>query len=596
MLAALFLAGDTTANVRLHERIRRAHTWHESSHTWREADGAEEEEEDEAEEEEEEQKPPRRASGRTAPEEPVRRTRGARVNYGGAEASEEERPEQRPQRLTRTATGSRPKAPTFQPELRRSGRARVSRLVTVNGHAVLRSNLGAGDVDVMEGEYAEASDEEEGDEDEAGNDTEEEESESSDFLRSPEDHRPAAKKARKEAQHSTRTWGAREASRLARNRAMDEAADALEPAREAFLASHLPLLAPFLEARVVARLQRRDASLGVPEREVPTPPQIIASLRPHQLVGLRYLANAYERGLHPILGDEMGLGKTLQAICLLAHACFALDSGPHLVVCPLSVLPTWQAELQRWCPALRVVRAHSSDVGERERLRDGPLRDPQAFDVVVTTYEMLTSDNFSSILCSRIHWGCLVLDEGHRVKNEGSGVARAVRSVHRRCTVLLTGTLLQNNLHEARALGPTPSLSLSHARPTAVEPAEPAVPGHLHGRTPLRRSLRPVQPAPHGGLRSARVGAQHAPPALAAPREEGRGAGSPPKDGNTGALPPLRRPDGAVPRRAAAQRGGAGRLWGQRGRNQEDEPSVHAAAPLVRPSAAHHRGERKSVV
>eukprot|EP00966_Prymnesium_polylepis_P259748 6000007-Prymnesium_polylepis.1 len=66
----------------------------------------------------------------------------------------------------------------------------------------------------------------------------------------------------------------------------------------------------------------------------------------------------------------MGLGKTLQTIALLAHFKFTLKlDGAALVVCPLSVLSTWCAEVKRWCPSLRVIKLHSSDVDERERLK-----------------------------------------------------------------------------------------------------------------------------------------------------------------------------------------------------------------------------------
>lgn len=60
----------------------------------------------------------------------------------------------------------------------------------------------------------------------------------------------------------------------------------------------------------------------------------------------------------------------LQTISFLAH--LHLDrgiAGPSLVVCPLSVISSWMAEFQRWCPSLRVVRIHSSDPHERARIR-----------------------------------------------------------------------------------------------------------------------------------------------------------------------------------------------------------------------------------
>ncbi len=128
-------------------------------------------------------------------------------------------------------------------------------------------------------------------------------------------------------------------------------------------------------------------------------------------------------------------------------------------MCPLSVLSSWISELAKWCPALRVVRLHSSDEGERARLRREVVTDAGSFDVAVTTYDMVVSPAFGAALTSKLHWRCLVLDEGHKCKNETTQVSQALRRVAVNCqyTLLLTGTPLQNNLHELWAL-----LSLLH--------------------------------------------------------------------------------------------------------------------------------------
>ena len=41
---------------------------------------------------------------------------------------------------------------------------------------------------------------------------------------------------------------------------------------------------------------------------------------------------------------------------------------PHVVVAPASVLDNWKRELQRWCPALRVV-AYYGPAASRAELR-----------------------------------------------------------------------------------------------------------------------------------------------------------------------------------------------------------------------------------
>lgn len=53
----------------------------------------------------------------------------------------------------------------------------------------------------------------------------------------------------------------------------------------------------------------------------------------------------------------MGLGKTLQTISLLSHLKMERGvDGPHLVVVPLSVLPSWMSEFERWSPNVRLLR------------------------------------------------------------------------------------------------------------------------------------------------------------------------------------------------------------------------------------------------
>jgi SWI/SNF-related matrix-associated actin-dependent regulator of chromatin subfamily A member 5 len=72
------------------------------------------------------------------------------------------------------------------------------------------------------------------------------------------------------------------------------------------------------------------------------------------------MAKQHSMGVGGILGDEMGLGKTVQTISFLGYLWEHGERGPHLVVCPLSVLPTWTTELARWCPAMRAGGHHTS--------------------------------------------------------------------------------------------------------------------------------------------------------------------------------------------------------------------------------------------
>lgn len=59
------------------------------------------------------------------------------------------------------------------------------------------------------------------------------------------------------------------------------------------------------------------------------------------------------------------------------------------------------------------------------------------FDVVLTTYETVVSD---SVRLSRIRpWECVVLDEGHRIKNFTTKLSTSVKGLKTRQRVILTG-------------------------------------------------------------------------------------------------------------------------------------------------------------
>ena len=148
-----------------------------------------------------------------------------------------------------------------------------------------------------------------------------------------------------------------------------------------------------------------------------------------------------------------GLGKTIQTIAFLSYLKHDLQlQGPSLVVVPLSVISNWVEEIKRWAPDFKVLRLHSSNAEERERIKGILVDNPLSIDVVVTTYEMMVSNNTKHLLSSRIVWRYVIIDEGHKVKNENTNISNQMLRVQSEGRILLTGTPLQNNLHELWAL------------------------------------------------------------------------------------------------------------------------------------------------
>ena len=211
-----------------------------------------------------------------------------------------------------------------------------------------------------------------------------------------------------------------------------------------------PLLAAAGEAAVEAAAEHVEPMSAAQFESLPW---LQVHLKPHQVEGVNWLLASYRHGINCVLADDMGLGKTVQAISFLGYLTLQLKvPGPHLIICPLSVLAPWLAEFRKWAPALRVVRLHTSDREERELFKRETLADLASFDVVLTTYEMAASQAMRSTLCRRIHWRYIVLDEGHRIKNEKTSLYERLSQMPSQGKLLLTGTPLQNNLHELWAL------------------------------------------------------------------------------------------------------------------------------------------------
>jgi chromodomain-helicase-DNA-binding protein 7 len=173
-----------------------------------------------------------------------------------------------------------------------------------------------------------------------------------------------------------------------------------------------------------------------------------------------------------LLADEMGLGKTLQTVTYLRQLHEEYDvAGPFLVVAPLSTLPHWRREFERWTNLNCAV--YGGNAEDRAAFRNHEFSYKSKDDtkkaskggkggsgggggggggmmklqVLITSYEVCSNASDGHHLRS-VPWSVLVVDEAHRLKNYKSKGAKALRLFSFDRSLLLTGTPLQNNTKE----------------------------------------------------------------------------------------------------------------------------------------------------
>lgn len=152
-------------------------------------------------------------------------------------------------------------------------------------------------------------------------------------------------------------------------------------------------------------------------------------LRPYQQQGVRWLSHLCDRNCHGLLADEMGLGKTIQVLSFITSR--AIHDLPNLIVCPASVVPVWEKEIERFFPSLKVEVLRSGN--------DFYKCDPQT--LWIGSYTQLRMHKY---LLDATEFGYVILDEAQLIKNPEAKVTQACLRIWARHRIVLTGTPLEN--------------------------------------------------------------------------------------------------------------------------------------------------------
>lgn len=170
-------------------------------------------------------------------------------------------------------------------------------------------------------------------------------------------------------------------------------------------------------------------------------PELRATLRPYQHIGVRWLHLLSRLRLGACLADDMGLGKTIQIIALLLVRRKSEGTAPSLLVAPASLLANWANEVARFAPSLRVLIAHQSAL-PAEELKALTSERVATFDLVITSYGALHHLPW----VNERPWRLAIVDEAQAIKNPGTRQTRVVKEVKAESRIALTGTPIENRL------------------------------------------------------------------------------------------------------------------------------------------------------
>jgi non-specific serine/threonine protein kinase len=222
-------------------------------------------------------------------------------------------------------------------------------------------------------------------------------------------------------------------------------------------------------------------------------PDLLATLRPYQQVGLRWLHLLSRLRLGACLADDMGLGKTIQVLALLLVRKRDEGPAPSLLVAPASLLANWAQEAARFAPGLRVLVAHGSaptsarGAGQPAEARGGlPAERIAGADLVITSYGSL--HRFAWVQATA--WRLAILDEAQAIRNPGTRQTRMAKTLKAGSRLALTGTPIENRIGDLWSIFDfvNPGL-LGGAKPFASFVRRLAdSPG---GYAPLRRLVQP---------------------------------------------------------------------------------------------------------
>ena len=164
-------------------------------------------------------------------------------------------------------------------------------------------------------------------------------------------------------------------------------------------------------------------------------------LRNYQKAGFDWLSFLNEYNFNGCLADDMGLGKTVQTLALLQTLKSQKKLGKVLLIVPLSAIPNWQDEIEKFTSNLKVYTLFGKNSFDSKAIKP--------YDIILTGYATLRQ-RFDTMLDYEFDY--IILDESQNIKNYTTLTAQAVKSLKSKHRLALSGTPIENNLSELWSL------------------------------------------------------------------------------------------------------------------------------------------------
>lgn len=167
----------------------------------------------------------------------------------------------------------------------------------------------------------------------------------------------------------------------------------------------------------------------------------LSMLRDYQKDGVDWLLGK-EDG---ILADDMGLGKTLQTIKAMDILFRNGSVKKVLIVCPLSLIATWEFEISKWAKHLSISKVTSEGPGTTINW----LKSLTSSHIIICNYEQLRQEIEP---LEYTEFDIVITDEAHKIRKLSSQLSKGIEKINRKRFWALTGTPIENNIDDLISL------------------------------------------------------------------------------------------------------------------------------------------------